>query len=138
MDENNIYKHLKYSLKNKLIKNLKLDEDFKNLNIDELIEERVDDILEDDIDFNIKSFNNNSLKNYTNNNISEKEYIKKCMIDNKSIEINQDNPKHKDSSAYDRYERYKKATNYKEFNELGGFNTDYYSDFRKGILKILD
>ena len=131
MDENNIYKHLKSSLKNKLIKNLKLDEDFKNLNIDELIEERVDDILEDDIDFNIKSFNNN-------NNISEKEYIKKCMIDNKSIEFNQDNPKHKDSSAYDRYERYKKATNYKEFNELGGFNTDYYSDFRKGILKILD
>ena len=61
------------------------------------------------------------------------------MIENKSIEINQNNPKNKDSSSiYDRYERYKKANNYEEFIELGGDNKDYYSDFRKDYLKILD
>ena len=60
------------------------------------------------------------------------------MNENKSIEINQDNPKNKDSSSYDRYERYKKANNYEEFIELGGDNKDYYSDFRKDYLKILD
>jgi len=53
MNENSIYKHLKNSLKNKLIKNLKLDEDLKDLNIDDLIEERVEDTLDDEIDFNI-------------------------------------------------------------------------------------
>ena len=31
-----------------------------------------------------------------------------------------------------------KATNYEEFKELGGENNDYYSDFRKEYLKILD
>ena len=66
----------------------------------------VEDKLNSDIDFDIKK------SNIKNNNVSEKEYIKKCMIENKSIEINQANPKNKDSSSYDRYERYKKANNY--------------------------
>ena len=54
------------------------------------------------------------------------------------ILVASDNYKHKDSDAYQRYERYKKATNYNEFIELGGNNKDYYNDFRKEYLKILD
>ena len=132
MEEDLFYISLKDTLKNRLIKDLIKDEEFKDLNIQDLIRRTVEDKLNGHIDFDIKK------SNIKNNNVSEKEYIKKCMIDNKSIEINQYNPKNKDSSVYDRYERYKKANNYEEFIELGGDNKDYYSDFRKGYLKILD
>ena len=132
MDENSFYISLKNSLKNRLIKDLIKDEEFKDLDIEDLIRRTVEKKINEDIDFDIKK----SKKN--NSNTEEKEYIKKCLIDNKSIEINQDNYKHKDSDAYQRYERYKKATNYNEFIELGGNNKDYYSDFRKEYLKILD
>ena len=132
MEEDSFYISLKDTLKNRLIKDLIKDEDFKDLNIEDLIRRTVEDKLNGDIDFDIKK------SNIKNNNVSEKEYIKKCMIENKSIEINQNNPKNKDSDVYDRYERYKKANNYEEFIELGGDNKDYYSDFRKGYLKILD
>ena len=132
MEDNSFYIYLKDSLKNRLIKDLIKDEEFKDLDIEDLIKRKVEDKLNDHIDFDIKK------SNIKNNNISEKEYIKKCMIENKSIEINQYNPKNKDSDVYDRYERYKKANNYEEFIELGGDNKDYYSDFRKEYLKILD
>ena len=132
MDENSFYISLKNSLKNRLIKDLIKDEEFKDLDIEDLIRRTVEKKINEDIDFDIKK----SKKN--NSNTEEKEYIKKCLIDNKSIEINQDNYKHKDSDAYQRYERYKKATNYNEFIRLGGNNKDYYSDFRKEYLKILD
>ena len=132
MDGNSFYISLKNSLKNRLIKDLIKDEEFKDLDIEDLIRRTVEKKINEDIDFDIKK----SKKN--NSNTEEKEYIKKCLIDNKSIEINQDNYKHKDSDAYQRYERYKKATNYNEFIRLGGNNKDYYSDFRKEYLKILD
>ena len=132
MDGNSFYISLKNSLKNRLIKDLIKDEEFKDLDIEDLIRRTVEKKINEDIDFDIKK----SKKN--NSNTEEKEYIKKCLIDNKSIEINQDNYKHKDSDAYQRYERYKKATNYNEFIELGGNNKDYYNDFRKEYLKILD
>lgn len=61
MSDNNIYKHLKNSLKNKLIKNLKLDEDFKDLNIDDLIEERVEETLDDEIDFDAITKKSNNI-----------------------------------------------------------------------------
>ena len=132
MDGNSFYISLKNSLKNRLIKDLIKDEEFKDFDIEDLIRRTVEKKINEDIDFDIKK----SKKN--NSNTEEKEYIKKCLIDNKSIEINQDNYKHKDSDAYQRYERYKKATNYNEFIRLGGNNKDYYSDFRKEYLKILD
>ena len=47
MTDNYIY-YLKSTLKDKLIKNLKNDEDFKDLNIDDLIERRVNIILNGD------------------------------------------------------------------------------------------
>ena len=133
MDENTFYISLKDTLKNKLIKDLIKDEEFKDLNIEDLIKRTVEDKLNSDIDFNIKKSN---IKNNIIN--EEKEYIKKCMNENKDIKFNQDNPKNNNTSAYHRYERYKKATNYDEFIELGGDNKDYYSDFRKEYLKILD
>ena len=132
MGEDFFYISLKDTLKNRLIKDLIKDEEFKDLNIEDLIKRTVEDKLNSDIDFNVKK------SNIKNNNISEKEYIKKCMIENKSIEINQYNPKNKESDVYDRYERYKKSTNYEEFIRLGGNNGDYYNDFRKEYLKILD
>ena len=132
MEENSFYIYLKDSLKNRLIKDLIKDEEFKDLDIEDLIRRTVVKKLNEDIDFNIKK----SKKN--NNNSEEKEYIKKCMNENKTIEFNQDNPKNNGSSVYNRYERYKKATNYEEFKELGGWSGDYDNDFRKGYLKILD
>ena len=132
MEENSFYISLKNSLKNRLIKDLIKDEEFKHLDIEDLIRRTVETKLNEDIDFNVKK----SKKN--NSNSEEKEYIKKCMNENKTIEFNQDNYKRKDSTAYDRYERYKKATDYEEFKELGGWSGDYDNDFRKGYLKILD
>ncbi len=44
-----IYNHLALIIKNKLVKDLKNDEEFKNLNIDNLIEQRVDIITSQEI-----------------------------------------------------------------------------------------
>ena len=130
MEDNYIYLNLKSILKNKLIINLKKDEEFKDLNIDDLIEERVNIILDGDINFdNI----NNKLK------VNDEMYfIKECMIENRLIKFQEENPKSKGTVVYDRYERYKRATNYKEFIDLGGVNKDYYHDYRKEYLKIID
>lgn len=44
-----IYNHLALIIKNKLVKDLKNDKEFKNLNIDNLIEQRVDIITSQEI-----------------------------------------------------------------------------------------
>ena len=131
MEDNSFYIALKNSLKDKLINNLIKDEEFKDLNIEDLIKRTVEQKLDSDIDFNVKK------SNIIDEN-SEKYIIKKAMKMNKNIEIIKENYKHKDSSAYDRYERYKSSKNYEEFIRLGGDNGDYYNDYRKGYLKILD
>ena len=133
MDENSFYISLKNSLKNRLIKDLIKDEEFKDLDIEDLIRRTVEKKINEDIDFDIKKSN---IKN--NSNSEEKEYIKKCIIENKTIELNQNNPKNNSGTAYHRYEIYKKATNYEEFIRFGGNNGDYYNDLRKEYLKILD
>ena len=132
MEEDSFYISLKDTLKNRLIKDLIKDEEFKDLDIEDLIKRTVEKKLNEDIDFNVKK----SKKN--NSNSEEKEYIKQAMKMNKKIEFINENYKHKDSTAYERYERYKKSTNYEEFIRLGGNNGDYYNDFRKDYLKILD
>ena len=129
MDENTFYISLKDTLKNKLIKDLIKDEEFKDLNIEDLIKRTVEDKLNSDIDFNIKKSKN-----------PEDIVVKKSLRErlNKTIEINQNNPKREGTQSYDRYERYKKATNFKEFLELGGSNLDYHYNMRDGYLKELD
>ena len=98
-------------------------------NIINASKETVEDKLNSDIDFNIKKPKN-----------PEDIVVKKSLRErlNKTIEINQNNPKREGTQSYDRYERYKKATNFKEFLELGGRNLDYHCDLEHGYLKELD
>ena len=72
MEENSFYISLKNSLKNRLIKDLIKDEEFKDLDIEDLIRRTVETKLNEDIDFNVKK----SKKN--NSNSEEKEYIKQA------------------------------------------------------------
>ena len=51
IDMDNIYINLKNNFKDRLIRDLKNDKDFKNLNIDNLIEHSVSRILDSDINF---------------------------------------------------------------------------------------
>tara|TARA_A100001015_G_scaffold53919_1_gene59148 strand:- start:83 stop:472 length:390 start_codon:yes stop_codon:yes gene_type:complete len=129
MEENSFYISLKNSLKNRLIKDLIKDEEFKDLDIEDLIRRTVEKKLNEDIDFNVKK-----------SKISEDNIEKKSIRErlNKTIEINQNNPKRKGTQAYDRYEKYKKATNFKEFLDLGGSNLDYHYNIRDSHLKELD
>jgi hypothetical protein len=133
MTDNYIYLHLKSTLKDKLIKNLKNDKDFKDLNIEDLIEKRVNIILNQNNFDNINNINNINNKPKVN---GEMYIIKESMRLNKLIKFQEENPKSK-GLAYDRYNRYKNATTYKEFINLGGENKDYYYDYKKGFLKIL-
>ena len=129
MEDNSFYIYLKDSLKNRLIKDLIKDEEFKDLNIQDLIKRTVEDKLNDHIDFDVKKPKN-----------PEDIIVKKSLRErlNKTIEINQNNPKREGTQAYDRYERYKKATNLTEFLELGGSNLDYHYNMRDDYLKELD
>ena len=134
-----IYKSMADVLKNKLINNLINDEEFKNLgdvglNIKDLIVTKVSDKLNKDIDFS----NINKDKSTCNGDPSEQSIIKNYMKLNVKIQIQQENPKSNGTSAYDKYERYKVANDYNEFYELGGVNQDFYWDYRKGYLKILN
>ena len=129
MEEDTFYISLKETLKNRLIKDLIKDKEFKDLNIQDLIKRTVEDKLNDHIDFDVKKPKNPE-------DIIEKKSIRERL--NKTIEINQNNPKREGSKAYDRYERYKKATNFTEFLELGGSNLDYHYNIRDGYLKELD
>jgi len=135
MDEDKFYIYLKSNLKSKLIKNLKKDEYFINLNIEDLIEERVNKILDGDMDLSEIKINEHK---YRKNDMSEQHIIKEYMKLNRNIKFQEENPKSKGTDVYDRYERYKRATNYNEFKEFGGKNEDYYNDYRKEYLKILD
>jgi len=134
-----IYKSMADVLKNKLINNLINDEEFKNLdhdglNIKDLIVTKVTEKLNSDIDFS----DINKVKSICNGDPSEQSNIKNYMKSNVKITLQQENPKSNGTSAYDKYERYKVANDYNEFCELGGVNQDFYWDYRKGYLKILD
>ena len=132
MADDTFYISLKNSLKRKLIINLIKDEDFKNLNIEDLIKRVVEDKLNEDIDFNLEKLKKSENKVDTVKKKSNRERL------NKTIELNQDNPKRIDSKAYDRYENYKSATNYIEFLESGGNIQDYNYDLEYGNLKEMD
>ena len=54
---------------------------------------------------------------------------------NSKIEFNQDNPK--SGASYDRYESYKSATNFQEFEQLGGAWPDFKNDLERGYCRIL-
>ena len=129
MEEETFYISLKDTLKNRLIKDLIKDEELKDLNIEDLIRRTVEDKLNDHIDFDVKKPKNPE-------DIIEKKSIRERL--NKTIEINQNNPKREGTQAHDRYEKYKKATNFTEFLELGGSNLDYHYNIRDGYLKELD
>tara|TARA_X000000368_G_scaffold129289_1_gene101652 strand:- start:1652 stop:2419 length:768 start_codon:yes stop_codon:yes gene_type:complete len=62
------------------------------------------------------------------------------MAPNDSIKINiqQLNPKKKGTKAYDRYEKYKKATTIKEAKELGALSVDFKWDMAAGYIKVYD
>ena len=132
MGDDTFYISLKNSLKRKLIINLIKDEDFKNLNIEDLIKRVVEDKLNDEIDFNLEK-----LEKFENKEDIVKKKSNRERL-NKTIELNQDNPKRIDSKAYNRYEKYKSATNYIEFLESGGNNQDYNYDLEYGNLKEID
>ena len=134
-----IYKSMADAIKNKLIKNLINDEELKNLdlvglNIKDLIVTKVTDKLNNDIDFS----DMNKEKSTCNGDPSEQSIIKNYMKTNVKIILQQENPKSNGTSEYDKYERYKVANDYNEFCELGGVNQNFYWDYRKGYLKILD
>ena len=69
MEEDLFYISLKDTLKNRLIKDLIKDKEFKDLNIQDLIRRTVEDKLNGDIDFDIKK------SNIKNNIINEKKNI---------------------------------------------------------------
>ena len=115
-----------------LIFNLLKDEDLKNLNVEDLIKRVVEDKLNKDIDFNLEKLDKSEDKEDMVKKKSNRERL------NKTIELNQDNPKRIDSKAYNRYENYKSATNYPEFLESGGNNQDYNYDLEYGNLKEID
>jgi len=53
-----------------------------------------------------------------------------------SIKYLQENPKKKGTQSWDRYEKYKVATNYDEFVRLGGPKKDLKFDIEKGYLTL--
>ncbi len=127
--EDNFYLSLKNQLEKKLINELSKDEEFKDLNIQDLIKERVKLKLNEDIDFD---------KCGQCHQEPHSDYLKYCMAVNKKIKYLDENPKNPGSISYERYEQYKVATNYLDFIRLGGKNADYYYDYRKEYFKILD
>jgi len=68
-------------------------------------------------------------------NEDELNTVNDIIDNNKSIIFNQNNPKR--LGAYNRYEKYKAATNYEEFKKLGGKRDDFKNDYKKGFI-ILD
>ena len=68
-------------------------------------------------------------------NEDELNIVNDIIDNNKSITFDQNNPKR--LGAYNRYEKYKSATNYEEFKKLGGNREDFKNDYKKGFI-ILD
>tara|TARA_R100001463_G_scaffold110238_1_gene164936 strand:+ start:356 stop:742 length:387 start_codon:yes stop_codon:yes gene_type:complete len=127
--EDNFYLSLKNQLEKKLIIDLNKDNEFKDLNIEDLIKERVKLILSNDIDFD---------KCGQCHQEPHSSYLKYCMSVNKKIKYKEENPKKPGTEAYEKYERYKLATDYLDFIRLGGNNPCYYYDYRQEHFKILD
>jgi hypothetical protein len=132
----NIEQNIVNALKKKLIKNLKQDKEFMGLDIDELIVSSVNKICDNDlgdIDYEINKFN----KNNEDKIVSEEKNILKRIINlNLPIEIEKENNKRGNSG--ERYEKYKIATNHKEYLELGGLPADFIYDYKKGFIKVLN
>lgn len=60
--------------------------------------------------------------------------IEDIIKNNKTFIYQNTNPKKLGKSTHDRYNIYKKATNYKEFLKLGGIRNDFYIDLKINIL----
>ena len=65
---------------------------------------------------------------------NEKQISDDIKKNNKRFKFQQENPKK--VGAYDRYEKYKSATNYDQFIQLGGNDKDFLNDFKKGFIII--
>ena len=147
MSDDFIYSFLKQNLQKDLINNL--TEEFKNENIedlDEFIKNKVYEITNGNIDFNMgkerKITDKQNLNEEEKAKYDKKEMLKQYRIDNKSITLDQNNPKTKDSLIWENYEKYKSARTIEEMIELGGdtvnFRNDIWLNYKRGFLKILD
>ena len=65
---------------------------------------------------------------------NKKQILDDIKKNNKRFKFQQENPKK--VGAYDRYEKYKSATNYDQFIQLGGNDKDFLNDFKKGFIII--
>jgi adenine-specific DNA-methyltransferase len=63
--------------------------------------------------------------------------LENIIKENKHIKFQDNNPKRKGGS-YNRYEKYKSATNYKEFLELSGNRVDFKNDYEKKYFKLVE
>ena len=132
----NIEQSIINAMKKKLIKNLKQDNDFIGLDIDELIVSSVNKICDNDlgdIENHIYEYNINEKEQVVDD---EKNELKRIIDLDLPIEIEKENNKR--GNAGERYEKYKIATNYKEYLELGGKPADFIYDYKKGLIKVLN
>ncbi len=85
---------------------------------------------------------NGQEKNVSNNKMPVKQEARKFLPSmlkdpNLKISFRKDNPKRPGSKAYDRYEKYKKATTLKKARELGAIREDFINDADRGYLKVI-
>ena len=135
--------YLQSSLSKKLKEHLMKDSELLQYdipNLKELISERTDKILSEDIDFNMdKKEKKRTNPNYKSRAISpiDKHKIKEIIKNNTSFLLSQENLKRKGTEAYDYYEKYKKATNYKEWIECGGLRHHFIYEYRKNMIQLI-
>ena len=145
MSDDFIYSFLKQNLQKDLINNL--TEEFKNENIedlDEFIKNKVYEITNDNLDFTMgkekKITDKKNLNAEEKVKHDKKEMLKQYRIDNKSITLDQNNPKAKDSQIWDNYEKYKSARTIEEMFKLGGdtvnFRNDIWLNYKRGFLTL--
>ena len=85
---------------------------------------------------------NGQEKNISNNKMPVKQEARKLLPSmlkdpNLKISFRKDNPKRPGSKAFDRYEKYKKATTLKKARELGAIREDFINDADRGFLKVI-
>ena len=85
---------------------------------------------------------NGQEKNISNNKMPVKQEARKLLPSmlkdpNLKISFRKDNPKRPGSKAFDRYEKYKKATTLKKARELGAVREDFINDADRGYLKVI-
>jgi hypothetical protein len=85
---------------------------------------------------------NGQEKNISNNKMPVKQEARKLLPSmlkdpNLKISFRKDNPKRPGSKAFDRYEKYKKATTLKKARELGAVREDFINDADRGFLKVI-